>query len=162
MEARKLQSEPQPFDLSLRIRHPSIDPDEISDELKVEAEYSFRAGDPRPSGSGISSVHGESYWVGPVGTDDTVEVPLREFRLAQQRLAAATLRSLGWALFLRVTHFLNAHAALFRRIKSEGGQASLLVSILPGQVESFSIGPEVSRILADLGITIEFDLTDEP
>src|ERR1700683_938406 len=54
-----------PYQLSLHVRHPSVDPEEISRELGLEATESFRAGAPRQSRSGIAAtaVHGETYWV---------------------------------------------------------------------------------------------------
>jgi hypothetical protein len=57
-----------PFQLSLHVRHPSADPEEISRELGLEAVESFRAGEPRHSRSGVAAtaVHGETYWVAVV------------------------------------------------------------------------------------------------
>jgi len=54
-----------PFQLSLHVRHPSVDPEEISRELGLEATESFRAGEPRHSRSGVAAaaVHAETYWV---------------------------------------------------------------------------------------------------
>jgi hypothetical protein len=54
-----------PFQLSLHVRHPSVDPEEVSRELGLEAIESFRAGEPRQSRSGVAatSVHVETYWV---------------------------------------------------------------------------------------------------
>jgi hypothetical protein len=53
------------YQLSLHVRHPSVDPDEISRELGLDATESFRAGEPRHSRSGVAAtaVHGETYWV---------------------------------------------------------------------------------------------------
>ncbi len=53
-----------PYQLSLHVRHPSVDPAEISRELALEATESFRAGEPRESRSGIAAtaVHPETYW----------------------------------------------------------------------------------------------------
>jgi hypothetical protein len=52
------------YQLSLHVRHPSVDPEEISRELGLEATESFRAGEPRRSRSGVAAtaVHGETYW----------------------------------------------------------------------------------------------------
>jgi len=48
MEAQKIpKATPQAYQLSLRIRHPSMDPADISRALNIEAEHSFRAGDSR-------------------------------------------------------------------------------------------------------------------
>ena len=63
MEARRASQPSYPFQLSLRIRHPSIDPASISHELQIEPEHSFRAGDPRESRSAVTSVHADSYWL---------------------------------------------------------------------------------------------------
>src|ERR1700733_1425179 len=54
-----------PYQLSLHVRHPSVDPEEISRELGLEAAESFRAGAPRHSRSGVAAttVHPETYWV---------------------------------------------------------------------------------------------------
>ncbi len=53
------------YQLSLHVRHPSVDPEEISRELGLDAIESFRAGEPRHSRSGVAAtaVHGETYWV---------------------------------------------------------------------------------------------------
>lgn len=66
MQARKRAStQATPFQLSLHVRHPSVDPAEISRELGLAATESFRAGEPRESRSGVAAttVHGETYWV---------------------------------------------------------------------------------------------------
>jgi hypothetical protein len=65
MQATKLSQLPaHPFSLSLYVRHPSMDPADISRELQCEADESFRAGELRKSQSGmaVGSVHGETYW----------------------------------------------------------------------------------------------------
>jgi hypothetical protein len=54
MEARLSKPDPERFQLSLRIRHPSMDPADISRTLKIEAEHSSRAGGPRTSSTGNS------------------------------------------------------------------------------------------------------------
>jgi hypothetical protein len=63
MAATKLATlQPLPFQLSLRIKHPSMDPANISKELGIEPEHSFRAGQSRRSKTGVApaAVHTES------------------------------------------------------------------------------------------------------
>src|SRR6201996_8974462 len=63
MQVRKRSSaQVTPYQLSLHVRHPSVDPAEISQELGLEATESFRAGEPRQSRSGLAAtaVHGET------------------------------------------------------------------------------------------------------
>jgi hypothetical protein len=72
----------------------------------------------------------------------------------------AAIKSLDWALSLSATRFLHLHAELLRRIRSEGGEISLLVALSIGELSGFSLVPEVSRVFGEFGITIEFELTD--
>ena len=43
------------FTLSLRIRHPSIEPGEITRNLGIEPQHTWRAGDPRRDAAEVSS-----------------------------------------------------------------------------------------------------------
>jgi hypothetical protein len=155
------------FELSLRIRHPSLDPAELSRELGMEAHSSFRAGEPRQSRSGhfTASVYGESYWL---GTLDHASSPAADWLSdfthlegVQKSHPKAVSQNLGWALSFHATHVLRTKAALFERIRHEGGQVSLLVALSPGGVDGFNLTPEVSRIFSHLGITIEFEMTGD-
>ena len=166
MEARKLSnSQPLPFQLSLRIRHPSMDPADLSRQLGLEAIHSFRAGQPRQSRSNVTSasVHGESYWLGTLDPTSwpvvTWSSGITGLQLAQKELGKSVIRNLGWALSLSATRLLRTNAALLERIRTEGGQVSLLVALSPTAVDSFSLAPEVSRMFSELGITIEFEIT---
>jgi len=165
MEARKLrQSDSEPFQFSLRIRHPSVDPDELSREFSIEAAHCFRAGDPRASRSGISSVHPESYWLGALNTAnwpvDVTAPGVRRLLASQERMSVVATRSLGWALALS-TRFFTAHAQTLRRIVAESGQVSLLITAPAGEVSGFSLAPAVSRVFSQLGITLEFEFTSD-
>jgi hypothetical protein len=165
MEARKLrQPDSEPFQLSLRIRHPSLDPSELSREFNIEAAHCFRAGEPRASRSGIASVHPESYWLGALNTAnwpvDVTFPGVRRLLAPQERIGEVATRSLGWALSLS-TRFFSAHAGTLRRIGAEGGQVSLLITAPPAMVSGFSLAPVVSRVFSDLGITLEFEFTSD-
>ncbi len=168
-EATPSDSRADAFQLSLRVRHPSMDPAEISRTFNIEPEHSFRAGGPRSSSTGVASasVHSESYWLGVLKpTSRLAELPgLSQpadhwTKVAQRQIAVAT-RSLGWALSLSTSLFLGTHADVLRRIRSEGGEVTLLVTVASGDVGSFTLAPEASRILGDLGIAVEFELASE-
>jgi hypothetical protein len=155
-----------PFQLSIRIRHPSMDPAFISKELRIEPEHSFLAGRPRHSQSGAPSaaVHTESYWLAALEPATWLgDTPLGEILAAfsQQRMNAAVSKNLGWALSLCAARLGRGHDAFLRQIRTEGGQVSLLVALAPDVVSSFNLSPEVSRIFGDLGITLEFEMTDD-
>ena len=57
-----------PYTVFLRIRHPSIDPDELTRVLGLEPAHAWAAGSPRPSSdaSAVRGIHRQSYWVAPL------------------------------------------------------------------------------------------------
>jgi hypothetical protein len=168
MAATKLATlQPPPFQLSLRIRHPSMDPADISKELRIEPEHFFRAGQPRRSKSGLvpAAVHSESYWLAPLNPgswfgNPSFAEPLK-LAITQEHIDAAIARNLTGALGLCAIRFAKTHAELLRTIRSEGGEISLLVTLSPTAMNTFSLQPEVSRMFGEVGITLEFEITDD-
>ena len=165
MEARDIsRSHPHPFQISLRVRHPSIDPETISRELKVEPEHSFKAGEPRQSASGIAAaaLHGETYWLGRLNAP-TTSSPLGGFsaprgRVSRERMhAAAAMESLSVALDVSVLSFLRPHAEFVRLLQCEEGQVSLIIELSTHALSGFTLSPAFMRTLCELGIALEFD-----
>jgi hypothetical protein len=167
MEAKKRSiSPPLPFELLLRIRHPSVDPAELSRELGLAPRHFFRAGDPREKRTNFApvSTHPESYWLGSLDATswpaDSWLSGFANLEFAQKEFAKAATRNLGSALSFGAIRYLRANAALFKRIRDEGGRVSLLVSLSSGAVDTFSLTPEVTRVFSELSITIEFEITN--
>jgi hypothetical protein len=167
MEAkRRPQSAPESFRFALRVRHPSIDPEEISNELRLAAEHSFKAGQPRPSGSrsGATSVYNESYWLAPLdpaawaGEWSLIE-GLPNLRA---RGAARAISSLNpeVALTLVTTALSHTHAAFLRRLQAEGGEVRLLVELSADAMSGFTLTPTVSRTLGSLGVSVNFEFAN--
>jgi len=161
MEARRASQPSYPFQLSLRVRHPSIDPAAISRELQIEPEHSFRAGEPRdPSRSlAVAPVHVDSYWLATldlekllVGTPETALV--HEITRHTQTIAT----SLEPALTILTASVLRRHAEFFRRIQSEGGEVRLIVAISARKTRGFTLTPHLSRALSELRIPVDFEL----
>jgi hypothetical protein len=155
------------FQLSLRIKHPAMDPAHISKELGIEPEHSFRAGQPRHSKSGLTqgAVHTESYWLAALNPttwfgNPTFAEPLN-LSVTQKHIEAAVARNLTWALSLCVVRLSKLHEATLHRICSDGGEISLLVTLSATAVSSFSLTPQMSRMFGELGITLEFEITSD-
>ena len=103
------------FTVSLRIRHPTIDPQTISDTLGIQPLHSWRAGRPRcdPAGAEIGGAHHDSYWMARL-----MENPqLSSDGVSVERVIATTLGQLR-----RAQTFLE-------QLHAEGGLAALLVSL---------------------------------
>jgi hypothetical protein len=71
---------------------------------------------------------------------------------------AAGAMQLSDALLLISSRLALQHAAFFRRVREEGGSARLLVTLSSQGVHGFSIRPELSSRLAQLGIHLELAL----
>ena len=168
MSATKLATlQSLPFQLSLRIKHPSMDPANISKELGIEPEYSFRAGQSRRSKIGVApaAVHTESYWLAPLNPSSWYgSLPfesLPNVPISQSMIDTAMSRNLAGALGLCAVRFSKAHTELLHKISSEGGEISLLVTLSASAVGSFSLQPHVSRLFGELGMALEFEVTSD-
>jgi hypothetical protein len=176
-----------PYQLSLHVRHPSVDPEEISRELGLEAAESFRAGDPRHSRSGVAAtaVHGETYWAAVLdpmvwSAPATIARRLSRTDETQQFLAtllpqeAKVLRaragieegesllpgSLGWGIVL-VGHCLAVrHGRFLARLREQGGSLTLLAAVQSEALVGLRITPELGRQLHELSLTVKIELTN--
>jgi hypothetical protein len=163
MEARRAAPQSSyPFQLSLRIRHPSIDPEEISRRLGIDAEHSFRAGEPREAGgSTVAPVHAESYWLGtldPAGlllgtAFDLGARPLPEIsRTIAFGVLDTTLTVLTGTVLVR-------HREFFHQLQSEGGEVRLIVALSARKARGFTLTPHLGRALSNLRIPVDIELT---
>jgi hypothetical protein len=166
MEAgRASQERSYPFQLSLRVRHPSIDPASISRELQIEPEHSFRAGDLRDSTRSptVTATHVESYWLATLDpstllldTELDPDIPHRH-ALAQAHSVAFVM--VDTALTVLANSLLRRHAEFFRRIQSEGGEVRLIVAVSARKTRGFTLTPHLSKALSELRIPVDFELT---
>jgi hypothetical protein len=167
MEARRLSPAlAPPVQLSLRIRHPSLDPAALSRELGIEPVHSFRAGDPRPRRNAHTgaSLYGESYWLGMLRSPEwSLAAPFGErlIKVTEERLRSAATPSFGGVLWLAAVRFLRVHGKLLRRIRAEGGEVSLLLAVAPASAPGFTLAPEISRVLSELGVALELDFVND-
>lgn len=172
MEARDLLHErASPFELALRIRHPSMDPAQISRELRLQPEHSFKVGEPRESLSGIAAaaVHCESYWLAALDPGAWSAEQLADFEfprkgrtgLVKERMNAVAITSVDMALSLSTSHFLRPHADFLRRIQAEGGEVALIVEMSASAAQSFTLAPTVMKVLAEFGISLELEFRND-
>jgi hypothetical protein len=167
MEARQASQQPSyPFQLSLRIRHPSIDPAQISRELQIDPEHCFRAGDPRePSRNiAVTPVHAESYWLATLdptalAAGKSAFDPAFRLEMAPHTLHAMTFGGVDSALALCAMNVLRPHAEFIKQLQSDGGEVRLIAALASRKARGFTITPEVSRVLSSLSICVDFELT---
>jgi len=181
MEARKLsKSKSDPFQVSLRIRHPTMDPAEISRALQFEPEHCFKAGEARPAVEGTMHLrHTQTYWLAPVSVEglkrdepsflqyfadkafgQTLQEPAAHLEAMQERLKSLKESygpvSLEGQLFSLLAR-LNTQHEFLQRVRAEGGDISILVVMVRREARSFTMSEAIARFLAKLGIAVEFE-----
>ena len=134
------------YAISLRVRHPNLDPARLTETLHLEPLHCWRTGEPRRSATGaaLGGEHRESYWAAPLPGQavGAAAFPLELF-LGQQLVQ------------------LSRHREFLARLQDEGAQISLLVEMSPVDNAVLTLSTGVSRKLADLNIEVEFQFSGE-
>lgn len=136
------------FMMSLRIRHPRIDPAEITRVLGIEAQHTWRAGDLRRDSAGdeLGGTHRDSYWMGRL----MMEPALARDRVSVESEIVHTLGTLR-----RCFDFLTT-------LKAEGGTAELHLSLYAREEFRLEFPPESLALLGRLGVTIALEVKPNP
>lgn len=134
------------YAVSLRVRHPNVDPAVLTSTLHLEPLHSWRAGEPRHSVTGavLGGEHRDSYWSAPLPGQavGAAAFPLELF-LGQQLVQ------------------LSRHREFLARLQDESGQISLLIEISVAENAVLTLSTSVSRKLAELNIELEFQFLSE-
>ncbi len=135
------------YSVSLRVRHPTMNLQVLTERLGLEPAHTWTAGDPRRSQNGtpLGGQHRDSYWSAslpslPGGTP--VAEPLELF-LSQQLLQ------------------LGRRHELLAGLQAGGGEISLLIELAPVANASITLGSGTLRKLAQLGIEVEFQFSGD-
>jgi hypothetical protein len=137
----------------LRVRHPSIDPGEITRVLGIEPAHAWAAGSPRDGAPATRGPHQESYWFAPLGE-----------RLWPSGLAGAVPVAPFEAFLLAQIRLLTPHKGFFARLSTDGGTCELAVTLSAGDRCTVELPAALLRSLAELNIaiTLEISTGDEP
>ncbi len=139
------------FTVSLSIRHPSIDPGEITRALGFEPHHCWKAGDARRTARGqpLDGTYHESYWTSE----------LRELDASLH--AAAALLAEPETVLLQAVVQLRRSQAFFSRLQSEGATVELLVEVNGGSEFTFTLSPQLLSLLARSGFSVALKLHGE-
>jgi len=134
------------FRISLRVRHPYIAPEEITEALGIDPKRSWKAGEPRstPKGTALAGSNRDTYWTAEVAAD---RWPLH--------LSTAVHDTLGK---------LVAHRSFLHRIRAEGGTAELFIGWFFENQSGDVLSHECLALAGDLRIDLSFDIypPDQP
>ena len=136
------------FMMSLRIRHPQIDPAEITRGLGLVAQHTWRAGDLRLGSAGdeVGGTHHETYWMGGL--------------MAKPELARDHVSVEG-----QIMHTLGTLRRCFQfleTLQAQGGSAELHISLYARDEFRLQLLPESLALLGRLGLTVALEVKAHP
>jgi len=132
------------FTVSLRIRHPMIDPRAITELPRIQPQHTRRAGQPRcdAAGAELGCAHHNSYWMSRL----MAEPQLSRSNVSVERVISQTLSHMR-----RVQPFLE-------RLNDEGGIAELLASLYARDVFRPELPPDALALLGRLLLAVARDV----
>ena len=136
------------FTVSLRVRHPAIEPSKITQTLGIEPQHTWKAGDPRraPAGGALEGAYRESYWMG---------------RLMDEPQLSSGLLSVESVLLQTLAHLRRSHAFL-EQLHADGGVAELHVSLYAREAFRLELSDETLGLLGRLGLAIALEVHPQP
>jgi hypothetical protein len=136
------------FTISLRIRHPSLDPQRVTQTLGIEPQHTWKAGDRRraPAGGELKGVYRESYWMGRL---------MDEPQLSSSRLS---VESVLMQTLARLSH----SRSFLEQLQAEGGIAELHVSLFAREDFRLELSPRSLALLGRLGVAVALDVHPQP
>ena len=136
------------FTMSLRIRHPHIDPAEITRNLGIEPQHTWRAGEPRrdPAGGELEGQYRETYWMGRL--------------MAQPELASDHMGV--ESEILRMLAQLRRSFGFLETLKDQGAIAELHVSVFAREEFRLEFLPESLSMLGRIGLTVALEVKPHP
>jgi hypothetical protein len=136
------------FTVSLRLRHPAVDPSRITQTLGIEPQHTWKAGDPRrdPAGGALEGVYRESYWMG---------------RLMDEPQLSSARWSVESVLLEKLAHLRRSHDFL-EQLHAEGGVAELHVSLYAREDFRLELSEQSLGLLGRLGLAVALDFHPRP
>lgn len=155
--------------VSLRIRHPSCDPDDITKELGLTPDHSWARGEPRRSEGGLQlgGVRHDSYWVANVPGVSTTQWQTEwqtgetDPKLPRAMLSAATGDLPGamaqLQMQLQIMAQIRRNRGFLERLIGEGGEVTFVMEVQTVAGMSFRLDPALMKQLGALGVRLELE-----
>ena len=136
------------FTVSLRIRHPTMDPATITATLGIQPQHTWQAGQPRcdPAGAELGGGHRDSYWMGRLMDEPQLSVD----GVSVERVIVKTL-----------SHLRRAQSFL-EQLNAEGGVAELLVSLYARDDFRLELPSDALTLLGRLRLAVTLDVHPHP
>lgn len=132
------------FTVSLRIRHPTVDPATITATLGIQPQHTWRAGQARcdPAGAEVGGAHHDSYWMGVL--------------MDGPQLSSESNSVEG--VILKILTNLRRAQSFLERLNTEGGVAELYVSLYARNDLRIELPSDSLALLARLHLEVALDV----
>jgi hypothetical protein len=147
---------PNDFSIALRIRHPSIDPQEVTRRLGIDPQHAWRAGEPRPvdDDDAGSALHRETYWVGLLPPPLNGPSPWSQRVEESLRLSAALPQA---SLYFTLLN-MKRSAGFWREFSDQGGTVECLIQVHKAERFRLDLSQALLLALVELRITLSIDV----
>ena len=155
---------PDDFSIALRIRHPSVDPAEITRRLDRTPLHAWRAGEPREIEADDvgSPTHRETYWLGVLPSRP--QAPMLGIVSGPQTalLAAEAFKSTAThpaqvALYFTLLKMKRA-ASFWREFAEQGGTVECLLQVHKAERFQLDLSQALLLALVELKITLSIEV----
>ena len=128
------------FSISLRVRHPNIDPEQVTESLGIDPRRSWKAKEPRqaPTGAPQDGFNNDTYW--------TAEIAHGRWPLNLNKAIYDVLKNL-----VRHRYFLH-------RLRLEGGAVELLVGWFFENQSGDVLTHQCLALAGDLQVDLSLDV----
>lgn len=132
------------FRISIRVWHPSIQPEMISTALNLSPKRQWFAGEPRatPKGNPLEGVYTESYWCADITGDDPVNA---QDTCLEDALAEAISK-------------LQSALPFLKSVRDASGRVEFFVGLYGRWNFGFEFAPDLLEKLSQLGIALSLDV----
>jgi hypothetical protein len=133
---------PYKYKVSLRIFHPTIDPQVLTDTLALQPRTTHRVGERRttPTGTLLEGNYDRSYWHTPFTPRDDSDVG---------------------NFLARTVERLRQHGSFFKDIRDTGGAVELFIGLFADGVNiGATLTHDLLAAIGDMGIDLGLDIYD--
>lgn len=147
---------PDDYSIALRIRHPSIDPKDVTRRLGIEPQHAWRAGEPRQvdGDDAGSALHRETYWVGLLPPPRLGPSPWSQG--VEDKLLQAAALPQGSLYFTLLKMKRSAH--FWREFADQGGTVECLLQVHKADRFQLDLSQALLLALVDLRITLSIEV----
>lgn len=135
---------PYEYKVSLRIRHPTIDPQIISSTLGLKPSRIWQAGTPRktPNGENLEGINKETYWSAQLSNGKNI--------LSEEEALESYL--------LEKTNYLNKYSGFLGKLKETQGTLEYFIGVFGNKNMGCVFNSELLTSINSLGIEIALDI----